>query len=415
MSLDISACPYHQAVADAYEPFDLKDPFPFYKKAREEAPVFYSKELDLWVVTRYEDIKAVFANWQVFTSENAQKPVKKMAPEAKAILEEAGLVGLSGLSARIPPDHTRIRRIVSQAFGRPRFKKLAPRIRDLAIRMISAFQEKGKVDIIKELAYDLPAYVIFMLLGVPDQDVEKVKDWASSRLLLTWGDLDEEGQIYHAKNLSRYWEYCQNLVKQRHEHQSDDLPGDLVRFQLEGEEISDHEIATICYSQLFAGHETTTSLMGNGIRELLTYRHSWESICEDPSRIPQAIHEILRFSPSILSWRRHCLETTQVGDVSIPKGANLLLVMGSGNRDQALFEEGETFDIERANAKQHLSFGFGIHYCLGSPLAQLEFKIVLEELTQRLPSLGLVADQEYTFAENMSFRAPLSLWVEWPV
>ncbi|AXE17147.1 cytochrome P450 [Runella rosea] len=408
----MSTCPYHK-ISEEFKPFDLTNPFPFYKKSRDEQPVFYSQELGYYVVTRYEDIKAVFSNWKTYTSENAQSPFKPIAPKAKKLMEDQGMIGLSGLSGRIPPDHTRIRRIVSMAFNLSRFKKLEPGIRALAIEMIEKFENEGHAEIVKQLAYDLPALVIFMLLGVPKEDVQQVKSWAESRLLITWGDLTEEEQLVHAQNMVRYWEYCQNLVALRKENPTDDLPGDLVRLQAEGHEISDREIAAICYSQLFAGHETTTSLMGNGIRELLLHPDSWKAICENPSLIPNAIEEILRFSPSIVSWRRKALDDSEIGGVTIPAGSNLLLVMGSANRDEANFENGETFDIQRPNAKEHLSFGYGIHFCLGSPLAKLEFKIVLEELTRKIPHLTIKENQVFQFALNTSFRAPVALEVEW--
>jgi cytochrome P450 len=408
----MSTCPYHK-ISEEFKPFDLTNPFPFYKKSRDEQPVFYSQELGYYVVTRYEDIKAVFSNWKTYTSENAQSPFKPIAPKAKKLMEDQGMIGLSGLSGRIPPDHTRIRRIVSMAFNLSRFKKLEPGIRALAIEMIEKFENEGHAEIVKQLAYDLPALVIFMLLGVPNEDVQQVKSWAESRLLITWGDLTEEEQLVHAQNMVRYWEYCQNLVALRKENPTDDLPGDLVRLQAEGHEISDREIAAICYSQLFAGHETTTSLMGNGLRELLLHPESWKAICENPSLIPNAIEEILRFSPSIVSWRRKALEDSEIGGVTIPAGSNLLLVMGSANRDEANFENGETFDIQRPNAKEHLSFGYGIHFCLGSPLAKLEFKIVLEELTRKIPHLTIKENQVFQFALNTSFRAPVGLEVEW--
>ena len=408
-----SACPYHNTVSKEFEPFNLTNPFPFYKKAREEAPIFYREDLDYYVVTKYDDVKAVYSNWKAFTSQNAQKPVKQICAEAKGILEAGGMLGLSGLSARLPPDHTRIRNVVTKGFGLARFKKLEPRIKALVIKTIEAFEKNGKAELIKDLAYDLPAYVIFMLLGVPDTDVDDVKDWASSRLKITWGNLDEEGQIHHAKNMVRYWEYCQNLVQLRHKQPGDDLPSDMVACQKAGEEITDREIAAVCYSQLFAGHETTTSLIGNGIRELLTHRESWEQICANEKLIPKAINEILRYSPSIISWRRRCVETTVVGGVEIPKDSNVLMIMASGNRDTSMFEDGETFDITRKNARKHLSFGFGIHYCIGSALALLEFKLILKELTTRIPNLRLTPNQTYEFASNTSFRAPVALEVEW--
>lgn len=410
----MSGCPYHQT-KEVFKPFDLTNPFPFYKQAREEQPVFFSEELGYYVVTRYEDIKAVFSNWKVYTSENAQSPFRPIAPKAKQLMEAQGMIGLSGLSGRVPPDHTRIRRIVSMAFNLSRFKKLEPRIRLLAIDMIGRFEQDGHAELVRQLAYDLPALVIFMLLGVPNEDVQQVKSWAESRLLMTWGDLTEEEQLVHAQNMVNYWNYCQQLVALRKENPTDDLPGDLVRLQAEGHDISDREIAAICYSQLFAGHETTTSLIGNGIRELLLHRESWEALCANPALIPNAIEEVLRYSPSIVSWRRKALEDGEIGGVHVPAGADILLIMGSGNRDENRFEHGESFDIERPNAKEHLSFGYGIHFCLGSPLAKLESKIVLEELTRLLPDLRIKPDQQFRFAPNTSFRAPVAVEVEWNV
>ena len=179
-----SGCPFMNK--EEFNPFDLSNPFPQYKEFREEKPVFFSEELGYYVVSRYEDVKAVFSNWKTYTSQNAQSPFKPISPVAKALMEEQGLVGLSGLSGRIPPDHTRIRRIVSMAFSLKRIKKLEPKIRDLAIEMITKFKDDGEAEIVKQLAYDLPALVIFMLLGVPENDVQKVKSWAESRLLMTF-------------------------------------------------------------------------------------------------------------------------------------------------------------------------------------------------------------------------------------
>lgn len=410
-------CPFHQenvkSISEEFQPFDINNPFPFYRKARAYEPVFFSRELGYYVVTRYEDVKAVFKDWKTFSSENAQAPIRPICKAAKDLMDAGGLVGLSGLSGRIPPDHTRIRRIVSMAFGLKRFKALEPRIRQLAVGTINSFAADGKAELVRQLAYDLPALVIFMLLGVPEEDVPKVKDWAVSRLMLTWGNLSDEEQLHHARNMVHYWNYCQNLVKSRKEKMEDDLPGDLVKLQSEGQDISDREMASICYSMLFAGHETTTSLIANGIRELLLHRESWEHVTAHPEAIPGATEEILRYSGSIVAWRRKAMVDAHIGGVKIPKGSNILLVMGSANRDENVFGDGEEFNILRENAGEHLSFGNGIHFCLGSPLAKLEFKIVLEELTRILPQLRLTPGQEFKFACNTSFRAPASLYVEW--
>jgi cytochrome P450 len=417
-----AGCPFHaaapvntpamQAVADQFRPFDLTDPFPFYRLAREQAPIFYSQELGYWVVTRHEDIKAVFNNWAVFSAENAQTPYRPWSAEVRRILQDGGYVGGSGLSARTPPTHTRIRQALTSVFGMKRFAKLEPVIRARARQMIAAFAGQGRAEIVRDLAWELPAYTIFKLLGVPDSDVADVKRWAESRALLTWGDLTPEQQLPHAHNLVKYWQYCEAQVARAHREPGDDLPSDLVRVQAETGEISDQEIAGVCWSLLFAGHETTTTLIGNAVRELLVHG-VWARLVAEPARIPAATEEVLRYAPSIIAWRRKALQDTVVAGQTLPAGAELLLIMGSGNRDESQFTDPERFDIDRANARAHISLGYGIHFCVGAPLARLQLKVVLEELTQTLPGLELVPDQAFGFVPNTSFRAPLALHVRW--
>ncbi len=407
-------CPFSNASSE-FDPFDMQDPFAFYEWARAEHPVFYSDDIGYHVVTRYADIKAVFDNWQVFASDNAQAPVRPMCAEGKEIMRQGGFTAYSGLSARVPPDHTRIRKIAQTCFGPRRFKAIEPQIRQIVNTAIDAFIAKGETDFFSQFAYDVPALVLFKLVGVPDSDVPRVKSWALSRALLTWANLTDEEQLPHARNMVDYWNYCQALVKARYETPTDDLPGDLVRLKQEGADITDAEIAGLLYSVLFAGHETTTTLMANGVRELLTYRENWEALIADPSLIPGAVEESLRFSPSIVAWRRRATQDAEIGGVPIPANSNILLIMGSANRDDSVFSEPDRFDIRRANARNHLSFGYGIHFCLGQQLAKLEFGIALEELTKRLPEMRLKQGQKFDFVPNISFRVPTALQVEWPV
>lgn len=413
-----AGCPFHggapaaQGVAERFQPFDLTDPFPFYRLAREQAPLFFSPQLGYWVVTRYEDIKSVFNDWEAFSAENAQTPYRAWSPEVRQILQDGGYIGGSGLSARTPPTHTRIRKAVSSVFGAKRFAKLEPLIRARAREMIAAFAPRGQADLVRDLAHELPAYTIFKLLGVPDSDVADVKRWAESRALLVWGDLGPAQQVPHAHNLVRYWKYCEAQVAKCHREPGDDLPSELVRLQRESGEISDEEIAGICWSMLFAGHETTTTLIGNAVRELLVHR-AWDALVQEPARIPAAVEEVLRFAPSIVAWRRKALVDTEVAGQVLPAGSQLLLVMGSGNRDDSQFADPERFDIARANARSHTSFGYGIHFCLGAPLARMQAKVVLEELALALPGLELAPDQRFSFVPNTSFRAPLALHVRW--
>lgn len=203
------------------------------------------------------------------------------------------------------------------------------------------------------------------------------------------------------------------MVAEAHENGGDSLTADLVRAQEEGAEISDHEIASLLYSLLFAGHETTTTLIANSFRVLLAHPDQWEHLIENPKQITKAVDEVLRYSGSIVGWRRKALKDAEVGGQKITKGDGLLLLMGSANRDEERFENGEDFDITRDNAREHLSFGFGIHYCLGNMLAKLQAKICLEEATKLIPSLRLTDDADIDFRENLSFRVPVTVPVTW--
>lgn len=414
MSAPAKACPFHNAAED-FDPFDLNDPFPFYEFAREEAPVFFSDKIGYWVVSRHADIKSVFENWQTFSSENAQAPVRPMGEPGRAVMKAGGFTAYSGLSARIPPDHTRIRKVAQSCFGPRRFKSIEPQIYEIVNREIDKFAGRGNCDFFRDFAYDVPALVLFRLVGVPDVDVPKVKAWAVSRALLTWGNLSDEEQVPHAHNMVEYWAYCRNLVAAAKADPGDNLPGDMVRMQDEGADIADDEIAGVLYSVLFAGHETTTTLIANAMREVLLNRDRWEDLKANPNKWTAATEEFLRYTPSIVAWRRRALADAEIGGVTIPKDANILLLLGSANRDATVFEAPDRLDINRSNARNHLSFGYGIHFCLGQQLSKLEFGIAMRELARRLPTVRLAQGQNFEFARNTSFRVPTALHLEWDV
>jgi len=405
------ACPVHHG----YEPFEQDDPFPSYAALRAEEPVMFDQRIGYWVVSRYDDIKAVFEDWETFSSENAQAPVRERGPQARQIMEEGGFTAYSGLSARVPPEHTRIRKVAAKAFTPRRFKVLEPRIRANVVRLVETMlaRPERRGDLLRDLAYDVPTITILTLIGADVDMIDTYKRWSDSRAAMTWGDLTDQEQLPHARNLVEYWAECRRLVTEAHRTAPDSLVGDMIRMQAEGDPISDHEIASLCYSLLFAGHETTTTLISNALRVLLSHPEQWQALVDDPARIPAAIDEVLRYSPSIVGWRRRALRDTEIGGVAVPKGADILLLMGSANRDTSRFEDGETFDIDRPNAREHLSFGYGIHYCLGNMLAKLQAKIALEEVARLAPALRLADGADIRFGRNLSFRAPAAVPVTW--
>lgn len=409
-------CPVdHGGDHHGYRPFDMKDPFPAYENLRRDHPVMFDERIGYWVVTRWADVRAVFEDWETFSSENAQAPVRERGAEASRVMKEGGFTAYSGLSARIPPDHTRIRAIAQRAFTPRRYKALEPAIRAnvraSVAQMLASPDRSG--DFLSAVAYDIPTITILTLLGVDPSLVSTYKRWSDSRAAMTWGDLSDDEQVPHAHNLVEYWQEMQALVADAHQNHPDSLIGDLVEAQAAGAEITDHEIASLCYSLLFAGHETTTTLMANSIRVLMAHREAWDAIVADPARIPAAIDEVLRYSGSIVAWRRKATRDAEIGGVPVPAGADILLVMGSANRDDDVFAHAGEFDIDRADARNHLSFGFGIHYCLGNMLAKLQNRIMLEEVTAAVPSLRLAPDADIDFRENISFRVPTSVPVTW--
>lgn len=405
------ACPVHHG----YEPFEQDDPFPSYAALRAQEPVMFDERIGYWVVSRYDDIKAVFDDWETFSSENAQAPVRERGRQARQIMEEGGFTAYSGLSARVPPEHTRIRKVAAKAFTPRRFKVLEPRVRANVVRLLETMlaRPERRGDLVRDLAYDVPTITILTLIGADVGMIDTFKRWSDSRAAMTWGDLTDEEQVPHARNLVEYWAECRRLVAEAHESAPDSLVGDMVRMQAAGDPISDHEIASVCYSLLFAGHETTTTLISNALRVLLSHPEQWRAVVDDPARVPAAVDEVLRFSPSIVGWRRRALRDAEIGGVAVPKGADILLLMGSANRDASRFEDGESFDIGRSNAREHLSFGYGIHYCLGNMLAKLQARIALEEVARLAPGLRLADGADIRFGRNLSFRAPAAVPVTW--
>jgi cytochrome P450 len=404
-------------LAERFDPFHdpyLADPYPFLAEARAATPVFYSPDLDYWVVTRYHDIRHIFQTPRLFSAANTLAPLQPICPAAARALADGGFRPVPTLTNIDPPAHTRVRRLTNVAFTPRRVAGMEPFVRELTGRFLWEHQSSGRADLIRDLAWDLPALVIFRVLGIPDEDVPRVKAGAESRLLLMWGRPSEDEQVRLAQRMAAFWRYAEALVASRAQQPQDDFTSDLLQAR-DGDlpALNHQEVTQIVFELLFAGHETTTGMIGNALRQLLTHRTAWEEICGDPSLIPNAVEEVRRFDSSVITWRRRTTRAVEIGGVPVPAGANLLLLLGSANRDPSVFEDPERFDIRRHNARDHLSFGFGAHYCLGAPLARLEACVVLEELSAQVPGLRLVPGQTLRFQPNTTFRGPLALLAEW--
>ncbi|MFI0409402.1 cytochrome P450 [Actinomadura sp. 3N508] len=405
-----------EAHADpGYDPFAgamLDDPYGFFALARETAPVFHSALIDHWVVSRREDILAIFLAPGAYSAGNTIQPITELSEGARRVLAEGGWGLVPALGNKDRPGHTRFRRNVGKAFTPRRVARLEPFVAASAEAAVAGLRPGD--DLVGAFLEDLPARVILHLLGIPEDGVATVREGARNRVRFIWGRLTAAEQEDLAAAMVRFWDYLRAFVDDRLAAPQDDLTSALLAVRDGDDEVFTlDEICSVLFAFLTAGHETTSSLITNGVRRLLEQPGTWRALHADPDLIDGAVEEVLRFDSSVVAWRRRALRDVTVGGVTVPAGAQLLLLLGAANRDPGTFDAPDAFDIHRENASDHLSFGRGIHFCLGAPLARLEARTVLKVLTRRLPDARLVDPQRFEFVPNIAFRAPQRLLIEW--
>jgi cytochrome P450 len=406
-------------IADRFDPFSvefLTDPFPILSEIREAAPAFYSADLDHWVITRYAEVRFILRTAASFSAINALEPLAKLCPRATMVLNDGGYAPAPALTNLDPPGHSRQRRLANIAFTPKRVAALERFIRGVAKRFCEEHFHDGEADLVRDLTWALPALVLFRVLGLPESDLVRVKEGARYRGTVIYGLPSDAEQIDAAHQLASFWQYAASLVDARTENPGDDFISALVQAcDLDGDRapLARREVTSIVLQMLFAGHETTTNLLGNSFRRLLADRPSWEAICRDPALIPNSIEEVLRFDSPVITWRQKTKQAIEIGHVPVPADARLLLLLASANRDPAVFADPERFDIRRSNAHEHLSFGYGVHICLGAPLARLQARVVLEEVSRCFPAMRLRPNTLLEFPASISMRGPRSLPVTW--
>lgn len=407
-----SGCPVSHTVP-WFEPTFQYDPYPLLSGFREEAPVFFDPELDHYVVTRYEDIEQVLTDRTTFASANASSPLWPPCQEAQDILKTEGYKRVPTLNNSDPPRHGPMRKAVLACMSRARMRSLEPSVRHHAEDLVAALVEKPVSDLVADLAYPLPAHAGLGLIGTPESDTEMIKAWGERRVLLTYGHLSPDEQVEVARNVGAFWRYIEQFVADRDAERQDDVTSDLLRYHDEHpDEVTVDDVVNMVYSMALAGHESTTNALSSGLRHLLSHHDQWEALVADRSLIPNAVEECLRFDPPVLGHRRITTCATLVGGVEIPEGARIILLFGSAHRDPEHFPDPDDFDVRRENAGTHLTFGKGVHFCLGAPLARLEFQIVLELLTEHAPAMRLMPDQAFPYAGNALWRTLSELIVE---
>ena len=413
-SVQPSGCP----IDHEFTTFDssyLSNPYPELERLREEHPVFYSAKLRFLVLTRMEDLIEVFRDHDAYSSANVQDPVFPICDRAAEVLAAEDFNPVAVMSNRQQPDHTRIRKYTRDGFSNRRMNSLEPYIRKRSNELVDAMiSNGGPIDFVRSFGHPLPGQTIFRFIGFDESDDEQIMAWTGNRLAFTWGKPNEDEQVEIARKMLGYWRYCREFVAGRRENRTDDLTSELITaHEANPDDLTYREVESIIYGHSFAGHEIVSNFLSNSLLCLLPRRDDWNALCADSSLIPNALEEVLRIDSPQTSWRRVTNMDTSIAGATIPAGTQVFLSLGAANHQPSLFQAPTDFDIKRSNARKHISFGHGIHFCLGARLARLEASIAIETLTERLPNLRLVENCDLEYSANITFRGPKELIVEW--
>jgi cytochrome P450 len=358
---------------DFTDPAFLANPHPVYADWRATGPVRRERLPSgayPWLITRYEDARQALSDPRL----------SKAFPG-----DNAGVFSQHMLNAD-PPDHTRLRRLVSAAFTTRRIEALRPRIEEITDGLLDAMADHERVDLIDAFAFPLPIQVICELLGVPADDRDAFRTWST---ILVGGSAQPERVPEAVQAMAGY---IQGLLAERRAHPGDDLLSGLLEVRDSSDRLSENELSAMVFLLLVAGHETTVNLIGNGVFLLLSEPERWDRLRADPALQPSAIEEFLRFEgPVETSTYRFATADVEIGGTLIPAGDPVLVVLLSANRDAARFPDAAELRLDRPQ-NPHLAFGHGIHYCLGAPLARLEAQVAFAKLPARYPGLRLGAD-----------------------
>ena len=374
------------------------DPYPAYAWLRENAPVHRTElpsGVHAWLVTRYADARQALADPRL--SKNPDRHSESAHARGKVgIPGERSADLMTHLLNIDPPDHTRLRRLVSKAFTPRRASEFAPRVQQLTDELVDAILAggTGTADLIHELAFPLPIYAICDLLGVPSEDQDDFRDWAG--MMIRHGGGPRGGV---ARSVKKMRAYLAELIHRKRAEPGDDLISGLIRASDHGEHLTEGEAAAMAFILLFAGFETTVNLIGNGTLALLRHpdqRERFEQAvaADDTALLATAVEELLRYDgPVELATWRFATEPLEIGGESIGRGDPVLVVLAAADRDPERFPDPDRLDVSRRD-NQHLGYGHGIHYCLGAPLARLEAQTALSTLLRRLPGLRLAVDPD---------------------
>jgi len=388
------------------DPEILANPYPLFRRLREEDPVHWDPYLHTWVVTRYADVLEVL---HTFSAQRTHTPEKldamglsKMAPVAKLMVRQMLFMD--------PPSHTRLRRLASYAFSPGRVEVLRVHIREIVGRLLDAVQTKHNMDVIADLAEPLPSIVTAEMLGVPVEDKDRLKAWSASFAEML-GNFQHNPE--HAQRMLRTVQemttYFHDAIRKQRDKPREGLVHSLMTTEIDGDHLTDDEVVATCIVTMVGGLETTTNLIGNGVLSLLRNREQMDRLQADLTLIPSAVEEMLRYESPSQHTGRLAPSNRELGGKLIRTGQAVMAAMAAANRDPERFPDPDRFDIARQD-NRHLAFGYAAHFCFGAALARVEGQEAFDAMMRRMPNLSL-PQGPLVWRNNLGLRGLTALHV----
>ncbi len=390
-----------------FEPDVVQCPYPSYKTLQAECPVYQvPDDEDLYLVLGYDDVADVLGNPEVFSSKAGPGLRQKPAPAAKGVLAQGHQI-VRTLLTNDPPSHTHYRRIVSRAFTARRIAALEPGVSRVIDELINGLEKNDDIDFVRDFAQPLPLIVIAEFLGVPEEDLPTFKRWSDDAAEVLGGTLSEQRQIEVSTSLVELLQYFADRAEERRASPGLDFLSSLIA--AEGGQLTTEEIIAIAYVVLVAGNETTVNLLSSVMLILLEDANLLARVKADRALIPKVVEEALRLQSPVQGFPRRALVDTEINGIKVPAGAQVMLMIGAANRDPRQFEYPDEVRIDDG-VRPHVSFGKGIHFCVGAALSRLEAEIALNALFDRFDTMEL-ADPDYVavYADNAILRSMLTL------
>jgi cytochrome P450 len=386
-----------------FAPEVKRNPYPYFAHLRDHSPVYWVESLKSWAVSRYDDVASIAKNTQLFSS----------APIIPAILGDQNPVPeVNWMISADPPAHTALRKLVNKAFTPRMVAALEPRINEIVAQLLDQIAEKGgEFDLVHDFSTPLPLMVIAQMLGIEPERYREFKQWSDDMIRATGGEEVSPAERERLRgSMDEMRSYFEQAIAERRRNSREDLIGALVRAEEDHHQLTAREVLAMCLLLLLGGNETTTNLIGSTVLTLLSHSAELAKLRADLTLVPQMIEEMLRYEAPAQALLRQATADTKIAGSTIPAGSGVMILYGSANRDERQFPNPDVFDVTR-NPQEHLAFGFGIHYCIGAPLARLEARIAMDAFLRRFPKVSL-RDQRREWIDSFVVRGPKSLPLE---